>query len=88
MKESKYPKEMQDYICKQRMEGLTGRQVKAHCRIKFPNHPISIGGIYHIERRRKGLIYREPKPKLQAPKISLCGPAWSIEGIPNVRLAA
>ncbi|MEL6859288.1 MAG: hypothetical protein AAFO74_12950 [Pseudomonadota bacterium] len=88
MKWSKYPQEMQDYICQQRQRGLSGKQVHARCRIMFPKYPISLGGVYHVERKRKGQVYREPKPKLAKPMITLCGPAWSIEDIPNTRIAA
>lgn len=79
MKWSRFPVDMQDQICKLRREGLSAAQVQSKVRAEYPDHPISIGGIYHVERRRKG-TYRRAKPSnvRPVPLISLAGPAWSI----------
>lgn len=86
MKYSKYPQDMQDYICKLRRQGVPASQVKFEVNCKFPDYPsISVGGIYHVERRRKGIHRPSRTVERQETQITLCGPAWAIPDLPNIR---
>ena len=69
---------MHNLICRLRSEGLSGPQVLLRVNIDFPEHPISLGGVYHIERVRKGIHREKREPVSRVAPISLAGPIWSV----------
>jgi hypothetical protein len=79
MKWSKFPQEMQDFICKLRSKGVPASHVLVQVSEAFPNAPtISIGGIYHVERRRKGIHRESRHVHREKAIITLAGPSWSV----------
>ena len=79
MKWSKFPQEMQDFICKLRSKGVPASHVLVQVSEAFPNAPsISIGGIYHVERRRKGIHRESRHVHREEAIITLGGPRWSV----------
>jgi hypothetical protein len=69
---------MRNMICRLRSEGLSGPQVLLRINIEFPDYPISLGGVYHVERVRKGIHREKREPVTRIAPISLAGPSWSV----------